>query len=64
MTVLGLRKYLASKEEPEVELIEGDDSEPLEAEEEITEGDDSESVEAEEECLYIKWAYTLMLGRH
>lgn len=38
----GFEEYLASKEEPEVELIEGDDSEPLETEEEITEGDDSE----------------------
>ena len=45
----GFEEYLASKEEPEVELIEGDDSEPLEAEEEIIEGDDSESVEAEED---------------
>lgn len=43
----GFEEYLASKEEPEVELIEGDDSEPLDAEEEVVEGDDSESVEAE-----------------
>lgn len=45
----GFEEYLASKEEAEVELIEGDDSEPLEAEEEVVEESDSETLGAEED---------------
>lgn len=43
----GFEEYLASKGEPEVELIEGDDSEPLETQDEEVEEDPSETEEAE-----------------